>query len=158
MTFLEGDAQDLPCPDAHFDLVLSTVGVMFAPDHQKAADELVRVTAPGGKIALASWTPASLVAEMFKVISSFAPPPAGVRSPTKRDFVMRYHSPAHFSEWLREYYGPITRLAGTLADPARVRSHLHRYRLGDRSALASARLLAEDIDNPALSDLLREAP
>jgi len=71
---------------------------------------------------------------------------------------MRYHSPARFSEWLREYYGPITRLAGTLADPARVRSHLHRYRLGDRSALASARLLAEDIDNPALSDLLREAP
>jgi len=141
VTFLEGDAQDLPCPDAHFDLVLSTVGVMFAPDHQKAADELVRVTTPGGKIALASWTPASLVAEMFKVISSFGAPPSGVRSPmlwgskehlaelfgdrvewvslTKRDFVMRYHSPAHFSEWLREYYGPITRLAGTLADPAR---------------------------------------
>lgn len=139
--FEEGDAEALPLPDAAFDLVLSTVGVMFAPDHQRAADELVRVTAPGGKIALASWTPPSLVGAMFKVIGSFAPPPAGVKPPalwgttdhlatlfgdrvewvsqTTREFVFRYHSPQHFAEWFVEFYGPITRLAGILpADDA----------------------------------------
>lgn len=137
VTFLEGDAEQLPVPDASYDLVLSTVGVMFAPDHQRAADELVRVTAPGGRIALASWTPTGMIGQMFKVVSKWAPPPAGVRPPTlwgteehlaelfgdrvewisltKREYVFRYHSPEHFSEWFREFYGPITRLAGTLS-------------------------------------------
>ena len=143
VTFVEGDAERLPCPDAGYDLALSTIGVMFAPDHQRAADELVRVTAPGGKIALASWTPPSLVGEMFRTIARWAPPPAGVRSPMlwgtpehlaelfgdrvewvsleNREYVMRYHSPEHFSEWFREFYGPITRLTGTLADEDRDR-------------------------------------
>jgi ubiquinone/menaquinone biosynthesis C-methylase UbiE len=143
VTFTEGDAERLPCPDGHFDLVLSTLGVMFAPDHQRAADELVRVTALGGKVALASWTPGSLVGAMFRVIGSFAPPPAGVRPPmlwgteehladlfgdrvewvslTKREYVMRYHSPTHFSDWFRQFYGPITRLSGILPEPDRQR-------------------------------------
>ena len=143
VTFTEGDAEQLPCPDAAFDRVLSTVGVMFAPNQQRAADELVRVTAPGGRIALASWTPASLVGQMFRTIARWAPPPAGIRSPmlwgspehlaelfgdrvewvglTKREFVMRYHSPAHFSEWFRQFYGPITRLSGTLPEADRQR-------------------------------------
>jgi ubiquinone/menaquinone biosynthesis C-methylase UbiE len=137
VTFLEGDAEQLPVPDASADLTVSTVGVMFAPDHQRAADELVRVTAPGGKIAHASWTPTGMIGQLFKTVGSWAPPPAGVRSPTlwgtpehlaelfgdrvewisleKRIFTFRYHSPAHFSEWFRQYYGPITRLAGTLS-------------------------------------------
>jgi ubiquinone/menaquinone biosynthesis C-methylase UbiE len=137
VTFVEGDAEELPFPDASFDLILSTVGVMFAPDQQRAADELVRVTAPGGRIALASWTPTSLVGAMFKVIAKWAPPPAGVRSPMlwgtpehlaelfgdrvewtgleTRQYVFRYHSPEHFSQWFRQFYGPITRLAGTLS-------------------------------------------
>jgi len=138
VTFLEGDAEKLPVPDAAFDLVTSTVGVMFAPDHQRAADELVRVTKPGGKIALASWTPTGMIGDLFRTVGKWAPPPAGVQpatlwgdeshlsglfgdrvewvSLTKREYVFRYHSPEHFSEWFRQYYGPITRLAGTLSD------------------------------------------
>ncbi|MDX6249860.1 MAG: hypothetical protein QOF10_3220 [Kribbellaceae bacterium] len=138
VTFLEGDAEQLPVPDDSFDLVLSTVGVMFAPDHQRAADELVRATTPGGKIALASWTPAGMVGQLFKAVAKWAPPPAGVRPATlwgteehlaelfgdrvewvgltKREFVFRYRSLEHFSEWFRQFYGPITKLAGTLSD------------------------------------------
>jgi ubiquinone/menaquinone biosynthesis C-methylase UbiE len=137
VTLTEGDAEKLPFPDASFDLTLSTVGVMFAPNHQRAADELVRVTAPGGKIALASWTPSGMVGHLFKTVGSWAPPPAGVRPPplwgtpghltelfgervewtsvTVREYVFRYHSPEHFSQWFRQFYGPITRLAGTLS-------------------------------------------
>jgi ubiquinone/menaquinone biosynthesis C-methylase UbiE len=139
VTFTEGDAERLPLPDASFDVALSTVGVMFAPDHQRAADELVRVTTTGGTIALASWTPSSMIGEMFKTVGGWAPPPAGARPPvlwgtashladlfgdrvewtslTSRMFVFRYRSPEHFSEWFRQYYGPITRLAGTLSGP-----------------------------------------
>jgi hypothetical protein len=111
---------------------------MFAPDHKQAADELVRVVAPGGKIAVANWTPDGMVGNMFKVVAKWAPPPAGVRPGTlwgtpehladlfgdrvewvsvvKRDFVFRYHSAEHYSEWFRDFYGPITRLAGTLTE------------------------------------------
>jgi ubiquinone/menaquinone biosynthesis C-methylase UbiE len=141
VTFTEGDAERLPFPDEAFDATLSTVGVMFAPDQQRAADELVRVTRAGGKIALASWTPEGLVGHLFKVIGKYAPPPAGVRSPmlwgtenrlaelfggkiqwvslTKRTFDFCYHSAEHYSQWLRLYYGPITRLAATLDEQAR---------------------------------------
>jgi SAM-dependent methyltransferase len=137
VTFTEGDAEDLPVPDGSFDTVLSTVGVMFAPNQQRAADELVRVTRPGGRIALASWTPSGMIGQLFKTVGSWAPPPAGVRPPTlwgtpehltelfgervewvgltRRDHVFRYHSPEHFSAWFRQFYGPITRLAGTLS-------------------------------------------
>ncbi|GAA3192726.1 class I SAM-dependent methyltransferase [Actinocorallia longicatena] len=135
--FTEGDAEALPLPDGHFDLTMSTVGVMFAPDHQRAADELVRVTSVGGRIALASWTPAGMVGEMFRTVARWAPPPAGVRpatlwgtrehldglfgdrvewiSVTERQYVFRYLSPEHFSEWFRDFYGPITRLSGGLS-------------------------------------------
>jgi ubiquinone/menaquinone biosynthesis C-methylase UbiE len=138
VTFVEGDAERLPFPEGSFDLTVSTVGVMFAPDHQRAADELVRVTAPGGRIAMAGWTPTGMVGRLFTTVGRWAPPPAGVRPPalwgtpehltelfgervewiglTKRDFVFRYHSPAHFSEWFRRFYGPITRLSGTLSE------------------------------------------
>jgi ubiquinone/menaquinone biosynthesis C-methylase UbiE len=136
VTFLEGDAEALPVPDDSADYTLSTVGVMFAPDHQRAADELVRVTAPGGRIALASWTPSGMIGQLFGAIGTWAPPPAGVRPPAlwgtpehlaelfgdrvewvtrKRIFTFHYHSPEHFSEWFRQYYGPVTRLAGTLS-------------------------------------------
>jgi ubiquinone/menaquinone biosynthesis C-methylase UbiE len=69
VTFTEGDAEELPFPDCHFDHALSTVGVMFAPNHQRAADELVRVTAKGGRIGLASWTLDSMVGEMFRTMA-----------------------------------------------------------------------------------------
>ncbi|HSZ46849.1 MAG TPA: class I SAM-dependent methyltransferase [Streptosporangiaceae bacterium] len=140
VTFTEGDAEDLPFPPASFDATLSTVGVMFAPDQERAAAELVRVTRAGGKIALASWTPESLVGLLFKTVGKYAPPPAGVRSPmlwgtharlvelfgdtvswtvAKRTFHLAYRSPEHFSEWFRLYYGPITRLAASLDDDTR---------------------------------------
>jgi ubiquinone/menaquinone biosynthesis C-methylase UbiE len=136
VTYTEGDCEQLPLPDDAFDVTLSTVGVMFAPDQERAAAELVRVTRGGGRIALASWTPDSLIGTLFKVIGRYAPPPAGVRSPmlwgteerlaelfgdtvewvalNRRTFDFCYHSPEHFSEWFRLHYGPITRLAASL--------------------------------------------
>jgi hypothetical protein len=111
------------------------VGVMFAPNQQQAADELARVTRRGGTIALASWTPESLVGQLFKTIGRYAPPPAGVSSPMlwgtedrlrelfgdtvewtslrKRTYTFCYRSPEHFAEWFRNYYGPITKLAAS---------------------------------------------
>lgn len=137
VTFLEGDAEDLPVPTDSFDTTVSTVGVMFAPNHQKAADELVRVTRSGGKIGLACWTPAGMVGSLFKTVAKWAPPPAGVKPATlwgtpehlaalfgdrvewvaleKKNYTFRYFTPDHFSEWFRLHYGPITRLAGTLS-------------------------------------------
>lgn len=138
VTFIEGDAENLPVPDDAFDLTCSTVGVMFAPDHQRAADELVRVTRTGGRIAVANWTPSGMVGQMFTTVSGWAPPPAGVRPGTLwgtpghltelfgdrvewtgltvRTYAFRYLSPEHFSEWFRDFYGPITRLSATLDD------------------------------------------
>jgi ubiquinone/menaquinone biosynthesis C-methylase UbiE len=137
VTFTEGDAEDLPLADASMDVTLSTVGVMFAPNHQRAADELVRVTRAGGRIGLASWTPTGMIGHLFKTVAGWAQPPAGVRPAvlwgtrehlaelfgdrvewtalTRREYVFRYRSPEHFSEWFRQFYGPITRLAGTLS-------------------------------------------
>lgn len=136
--FREGDAEDLPFPAESFDLVLSTVGVMFAPNHEKAASELVRVTRPGGTIALASWTPGGMGGQLFKIVGKYAPPPPGVLPAAlwgtrehlaelfaervdwthveTRDVVWRFGSPAHYSAFLREHYGPITRAEGTLDD------------------------------------------
>jgi len=76
------DAEQLPFEDDAFDVVTSCVGVMFAPHHQAAADELVRVTRPGGRIGLISWTPSGFIGQLFATMKPFvAPPPAGVQSP-----------------------------------------------------------------------------
>src|SRR3712207_8269442 len=75
LTWEEADAEALPYADASFDVVLSCVGVMFAPHHQQAADELVRVCRPGGRIGLISWTPQGFVGELFKAMKPYAPPP-----------------------------------------------------------------------------------
>ena len=81
LTWEEGDAEALPYPDSSFDVVLSCVGVMFAPHHQRAADELVRVCRPGGTIGLLSWTPTGFVGELFRTMKPYAPPPPpGARS------------------------------------------------------------------------------
>ena len=134
--FQEADAENLPFADASFDLVLSIVGVMFAPNQERAADELVRVTRPGGRIALASWQPSGMGGELFKIVAKYAPPPPGVRpvalwgspdhleqlfgqrvrwtSQVTRDHVWRFRSPEHFSAFFIQHYGPITRAAGTL--------------------------------------------
>lgn len=75
ITWKVADAEDLPFPDGEFDVAMSSVGVMFAPHHQDAAAELVRVVRPGGRIALASWTPAGFIGQMFAAMKSYAPPP-----------------------------------------------------------------------------------
>ena len=126
--FQEADVEELPFPDNSFDVVLSTFGAMFAPDHKRAADEMVRVLRSGGRIGMANWTPESFIGRLFKLIGRHVPPPAGVKSPAlwgseshlaglfgaqsaqiraeRRCFNFRYRSPAHFVEVFRDYYGP----------------------------------------------------
>ena len=124
----EADAEALPFPDDSFDVVLSTFGVMFTPDQERAASELLRVCRPGGKIGLANWTPTGFVGQMFKIVGRYAPPPAGVRSPlewgtearlaelfagrstvaaTTRQYVFRYRDTADWLDTFRTYYGPM---------------------------------------------------
>ena len=81
MTFQVADAEALPFDDASFDVVLSTFGVMFAPDQERAAAELVRVARRGGRIGLASWTPEGFIGQLFDLMRGFVPPPPGLRSP-----------------------------------------------------------------------------
>ena len=82
LTWEVGDAEALPYDDGSFDAVISCVGVMFAPFHQAAADELVRVTRPGGRIGLISWTPGGFIGQMFAAMKPYAPPPpAGAQPP-----------------------------------------------------------------------------
>ena len=129
--FQVGDAEALDFPDASFDVVLSTLGVMFAPDHQQSARELLRVTRSGGKIGLANWTPEGYIGQMFRTIGRNVPPPAGLQSPLlwgteqhvralfgdeitdlsarKRFFAFRYRSPEHCLHFFRTYYGPMKR-------------------------------------------------
>ncbi len=134
--FQEADAENLPFSDASFDAVMSTFGVMFTPNQDKAASELARVCKPGGRIGLANWTPESFIGQLFKTIGKYIPPAPGVKSPalwgtkarleelfgktareirtTSRDFVFRYRSPAHWIEVFRTYYGPMNKTFGAL--------------------------------------------
>jgi SAM-dependent methyltransferase len=145
VTFIEGDAEQLPFPDASFDTVLSCVGVMFTPDHEQAAAELLRVCRPGGTIALANWTPTGFVGAMFRTVAAHVPPPAGLRPPglwgtqghleqllgravlaltvTRREFVFRFRSPAEFVEVFRHYYGPVRKAFDALDQTGRERLH-----------------------------------
>jgi len=75
LEWVEADAHDLPFEDASFDVVISSIGVMFAPFHEKAASELVRVCKPGGKIGLLSWTPEGMIGALFRAMGQFMPPP-----------------------------------------------------------------------------------
>lgn len=129
VAFAEADAEALPFADASFDVVLSTFGVMFTPDHARAADELTRVCRPGGRIGLANWTPEGFIGQMFKVLGRHIAPPAGVQPPslwgtaahvqslfgdtagaigvTARMFNFRYRSAAHMIDVFRTWYGPV---------------------------------------------------
>jgi ubiquinone/menaquinone biosynthesis C-methylase UbiE len=136
--FRQADAEALPFADASFDVVVSTFGVMFTADQDKAAAELVRVCKPGGKIGLANWTPDGFIGQLFKTIGKHMPPPAGVKSPAlwgtgariteffgaqassiqleQRDFVFRYRSAQHWLDVFKTYYGPLLKTFGAL-DP-----------------------------------------
>jgi ubiquinone/menaquinone biosynthesis C-methylase UbiE len=128
IVFEVADAEALPYPNASFDVVLSTFGVMFAPDHERVAAELLRVCRPGGTIALANWTPAGFIGQLLRLIGRHVPPPAGVRSPllwgtephvrtlfegasrvehTIRTFAFRYRSAEHWVDVFRTFYGPV---------------------------------------------------
>jgi ubiquinone/menaquinone biosynthesis C-methylase UbiE len=134
--FREADAEALPFDDASFDAVLSTYGVMFTPDQDRAAAQLLRVCKHGGKIGLANWTPEGFIGQLFKTIGKHLPPPAGAKSPLvwgtearikeifgasasairaeRRNFVFRYRSPEHFVEVFKAYYGPVLKAFAAL--------------------------------------------
>ncbi len=127
--FQEADAENLPFADGSFDVVLSTFGVMFTPNQERAASEMARVCKSGGKIGLANWTPSGFIGELFKLMGRYIPPPAGVKSPSlwgteerlrelfgdriatletvRKNFVFRYRTPQHWLETFRTYYGPV---------------------------------------------------
>jgi ubiquinone/menaquinone biosynthesis C-methylase UbiE len=134
--FREADAEALPFDDATFDAVISTYGVMFTPNQDRAAAELVRVCKHGGKIGLANWTPEGFIGQLFKTLGKYLPPPAGARSPAlwgtearikemfgasashiraeRRNYVFRYRSPEHYLEIFKTYYGPVLKAFAAL--------------------------------------------
>jgi SAM-dependent methyltransferase len=138
--FQVADAESLPFDDGSFDVVLSTFGAMFTPDHTRPAREMLRVVRAGGRIGLANWTPEGFIGQLFKVIGNYIPAPAGLKSPalwgteahlaelfgaqaadiraTRRNFNFRYRSAAHWLQIFRDYYGP-THKAFAALDPAR---------------------------------------
>ena len=126
--FKVADAENLLFADNSFDTVLSTFGVMFTPNQDRAAAELIRVCKPKGKIGLANWTPEGFIGQVFKTLGKYLPPPPGARSPAlwgttarltemfdaeaqsiraeSRLFKFRYRSPSHFLDVFKTYYGP----------------------------------------------------
>jgi ubiquinone/menaquinone biosynthesis C-methylase UbiE len=140
MNFREADAEALPFQDASFDVVVSTFGVMFTPDQDRAAREMVRVCKRGGKIGLANWTPGGFIGQLFKTIGKHLPPPAGAKSPAlwgtrerisemfeahassvktaQRNYVFRYRSAEHWLEIFKTYYGPVLKAFAALQPAA----------------------------------------
>jgi SAM-dependent methyltransferase len=138
---IDGDAESLPFDDGSFDAVVSVFGAMFAPDHRRAAAELVRVCRPGGTIALASWTPDGFIGELFRTVSAHVAPPAGLQSPmlwgteghlrelmgegiaslevAERTFTFRFTSPEDFVAFFKTWYGPTLKAFGALEGSAR---------------------------------------
>ena len=138
IAFQEADAEALPFAGGAFDAVVSTFGVMFTPDQDAAAAEMLRVCKSGGKVGLANWTPEGFIGQVFKTLGKYLPPPAGAKSPAlwgtqarlyemfgpaaasiaaaPRDFNFRYRSPEHFLEFFKTYYGPMLKAFGALDD------------------------------------------
>jgi SAM-dependent methyltransferase len=126
--FQVADAENLPFTDGRFDVVLSTFGVMFTPDHRRAAGELLRVVRSGGRIGLANWTPEGFIGDLFRTVGAAVPSPAVLQSPAlwgteshmvelfgpnaddirteRKNFNFRYRSPAHWIQVFRDFYGP----------------------------------------------------
>jgi ubiquinone/menaquinone biosynthesis C-methylase UbiE len=139
LEWVEADAEALPFADAEFDVVTSTFGAMFAPDHQAVADELVRVCRPGGTIGMANFTPEGLCAEFFQVFAHYAPSPPPEALPpvlwgsekhvrelfgdrlaslelTRRHYVERAATPRDYCEFFKETFGPVISVYANLAD------------------------------------------
>jgi len=162
VTFEVADAEALPYPDASFDVVLSTFGVMFAPNHQRVADELMRVCKPGGRIGLANWTPGGFLGQLLRLVGKYVPPAPGLQSPllwgtdshvaelfpgaakiehTTRMFAFRYKSAEHWLEVFRTFYGPTYTAfqgldsAGQAALAADIMALLHSRNVSDGNGL-----------------------
>ena len=149
--FKEADAEALPFGDGAFDAVLSTFGVMFTPNQDKAAAELLRVCKSGGQIGLTNWTPDGFIGQMFKTIGKHLPPPAAAKSPLlwgtrahltemfepkaawikteSRHFNFRYRSAQHFLDVFRTYYGPMLKAFSALETPQQNRLERDLYDL-----------------------------
>jgi SAM-dependent methyltransferase len=163
VTFQVADAEELPFPDGSFDVVLSTFGAMFTPDHTRPAREMLRVTRSGGRIGLANWTPEGFIGQLFKVIGAYIPPPAGLKSPAlwgtephivslfgneasdircaRKQFNFRYRSAAHWIQVFRDFYGPTHKAFGAL-DVARqatlaaeITALLEKHNIAGKSSL-----------------------
>jgi ubiquinone/menaquinone biosynthesis C-methylase UbiE len=136
---LLGDAEELPFADSSFDAVLSVFGSMFAPDHERTAGEIERVTRTGGTIGLASWTPDGFLGALFRTVAQFAPPPAGVQSPvlwgaadhlasifgptvewvhSTETFTFRFPSAEAFVTYFTTNYGPTLKAVAAAGDRA----------------------------------------
>ena len=140
IVFEEADAENLPFDNNSFDTVVSTFGVMFTPNQDRAAAELMRVCRPKGQIGLANWTPEGFIGQVFKTLGKYLPPPAGTKSPALwgtrarmtemfdagarsikaelRLFNFRYRSPAHFLDVFKTFYGPVLKAFAAL-EPAK---------------------------------------
>ena len=139
LEWVEADAEALPFGDGEFDVVTSSFGAMFAPNHQTVADELMRVCRPGGTIGMLNFTPEGLAAEFFAVFAPYAPaPPPGALPPvlwgsaehvrelfgdrvealelTRREYVERAASPRDYREFFKATFGPAVAIYGSLAD------------------------------------------
>jgi len=141
LEWIEADAEQLPFDDGEFDVVMSSIGAMFAPHHQDVADELVRVCRPGGTIGLLSWTPEGMIGALFRTMGPFAPPPPpGAQPPPlwggephvrelfgdRVEFrtlergvleVTAFERPHEYAEHFKERYGPtIAALANAARD------------------------------------------
>jgi SAM-dependent methyltransferase len=132
----EADAEALPFADESFDVIVSTFGVMFTPNQERSAAELLRVCRPGGRIGLTNWTPEGFIGQMFKIVGRYVAPPAGIRSPLewgtearltellgsrcskmqirRKEFVFRYRSAEDWVDTFREFYGPTLKAFGAL--------------------------------------------
>ncbi|HQR11938.1 MAG TPA: class I SAM-dependent methyltransferase [Casimicrobiaceae bacterium] len=139
--FQVADAEELPFDDGSFDVVMSTFGAMFTPDHARPAREMLRVVRSGGRIGLANWTPEGFIGRLFKVVGAYLPPPAGLKSPAlwgteshivelfgaraadihchRRHFKFRYRSPAHWVQIFRDFYGPTHKAFAALDEAGR---------------------------------------
>ena len=157
VTFQQADAEALPFDNASFDVVLSTFGVMFTPNHEQASSEMLRVCRTGGKIGMANWTPGGFIGQLFKTIGNYVPPAPGTKSPPlwgtiaylkelfgsgttieaeSRTFAFRYKSPTHWLDIFRSYYGPLLKTFAALDSARRASLESDIYALMHRFNVA----------------------
>jgi SAM-dependent methyltransferase len=161
--FRVADAEALPFGDASFDVVLSTFGAMFTPDHARTANEMLRVLRDGGRIGLANWTPEGFIGQLFRIMGGYFPPPVGLRSPAlwgtephivelfgpqavdircvRKNFNFRYASSEHWIQIFGDYYGPTHKAFAALDSAAGallkrdIATLLARLNIADKTSL-----------------------